>query len=46
MVFFTENLERFLQGEPLRNVVEKQLGLLTQDQGRCGKSTLDPGMDP
>lgn len=26
MVFFTENLERFLQGEPLRNVVEKQLG--------------------
>ena len=26
MVFFTENLERFLQGEPLRNVVEKRLG--------------------
>jgi len=26
MVFFTENLERFLRGEPLRNVVEKRLG--------------------
>lgn len=26
MVFFTGNLERFLRGEPLRNVVEKRLG--------------------
>jgi phosphoglycerate dehydrogenase-like enzyme len=26
MVFFTDNLERFLRGEPLRNVVEKRLG--------------------
>jgi phosphoglycerate dehydrogenase-like enzyme len=26
MVFFTGNLERFLHGEPLRNVVEKRLG--------------------
>jgi len=26
MHFFTGNLERFLQGEPLRNVVEKRLG--------------------
>jgi hypothetical protein len=26
MVFFTENLERFLRDEPLRNVVEKRLG--------------------
>ncbi len=26
MLFFTENLERFLRGEPLKNVVEKRLG--------------------
>ena len=26
MQFFTENLERFLRGEPLENVVEKRLG--------------------
>ncbi len=26
MQFFTENLERFLRGEPLKNVVEKRLG--------------------
>ena len=26
MLFFTENLQRFLRGEPLKNVVEKRLG--------------------
>lgn len=38
MVFFTGNLERFLRGAPLRNVVEKAAGVL-----RLSASSPHPG---